>query len=125
MSSSTATDYDAMVRSMCEAVDAHQFDRFVEHFTDSATYRFANREPIQGRTAIREATAGAAGALPSLRHHVDQVAHVGRQLFCRFTIEVEELRMPCVTVIELDASDKVVDYRAHMDITPALPTIND
>jgi len=114
-----------MVREMCAAVDAGDAESFASWFADDATYVFANNEPLTGRAAIAAATAGAAGALPWVRHVVDQVAAVGEdQLFCRFTIETEfpagkPLALPCVTVIRL-AGEQVADYRVHMDITPAL-----
>lgn len=49
---------------------------------------------------------------------------LGNQLFCRLTIETESpegkpLALPCVTVMWLEG-ERVVDYRVHMDITPAL-----
>lgn len=114
-----------MVREMCAAVDAGDADAFASWFADDATYVFGNNEPLTGRAAIAAATAGAAGALPWVRHVVDQVAAVGEdQLFCRFTIETaspegKPLALPCVTVIRL-ADEKVVDYRVHMDLTPAV-----
>ena len=97
---------------------------FASWFADDATYTFGNGDPLVGRDAIEAATAGAAGALPWVRHEVDQVAEVGDQLFCRFTIHTEapdgtELALPCVTVIWL-RGDEIVDYRVHMDIAPAV-----
>jgi hypothetical protein len=60
-----------------------------------------------------------------MRHRVDQVAGVGDQLFCRFTIIVQppdatELQLPCVTVVQVGNDGLITDYRVHMDITPAL-----
>ena len=113
-----------MVREMCAAVDAGDAPAFAAWFTDDATYVFGNNEPLTGRAAITAATAGAAGALPWVHHVVDQVAAVGDQLFCRFTINTaapdgKSLALPCVTVMWLDG-DLVSDYRVHMDLTPAL-----
>ena len=115
---------ERMVREMCAAVDAGDAEAFAAWFTDDATYVFGNNEPLTGRAAITAATAGAAGALPWVHHVVDQVAAVGDQLFCRFTITTatpdgKSLALPCVTVMWLDG-DLVSDYRVHMDITPAL-----
>ena len=75
------------------------------------------------------ATAGAVASIPPVRHRVDQIAQFGDQLFCRFTIEVAAeggtVVMPCVTVIWLapdsgSGAPKIIDYRVHMDISPAL-----
>ncbi len=113
-----------MVREMCAAVDAGDAESFASWFADDATYVFANAAPLTGRAAIMAATAGAAGALPWVRHVVDQVAQVGEdQLFCRFTIETADpdgkpLALPCVSVIRL-AGDRITDYRVHVDLTPA------
>lgn len=117
-------DREQMVHEMCAAVDAGDAKSFAAWFADDATYTFGNNGTLVGRDAIVAATAGAADALPWVHHVVDQVAEVGDQLFCRFTIETEApdgtaLALPCVTVIRLEDA-RVVDYRVHMDITPAL-----
>lgn len=114
---------EEMVRRMCAQVDAGDAEGFASWFRGDATYRFGNGAPMIGRQAIRDATAGAANALPWVRHSVDQVAEVGDQLFCRFTIHTEapdgqEVAMPCVTVIWMEG-DEVVDYRVHIDLAPA------
>jgi uncharacterized protein (TIGR02246 family) len=114
-----------MVRTMCAQVDSGDAGGFAQWFAADATYAFANGPTLVGRDAIEAATAGAAGTLPWVRHAIDQVAELGDQLFCRFTIHTEAptgaaLAMPCVTVIEL-LDDEIIDYRVHMDITPALP----
>ncbi len=118
------TPRELMVHAMCTAVDAGDAESFASWFAEDATYTFANDETRKGRAAIREATAGAAGVLPWVRHSVEQVAEVGDQLFCRFTIHTEApdgaaLALPCATVIWL-TDDRIVDYRVHMDITPAI-----
>ena len=116
---------EEMVRTMCGQVDSGDAGGFAQWFAADATYTFANGPTLTGRDAIEAATAGASGALPWVRHSIDQVAELGDQLFCRFTIHTETstgaaLAMPCVTVIEL-RNGEIVDYRVHMDITPALP----
>jgi hypothetical protein len=104
---------------MCDAVDLGDAEAFGAWFADDAIYRFGAGEPVRGRQG---ATRGAIGSRPSVRHHVDQVAHVGDQLFCRFTItgaaaDEAEVALPCVTVIWL-ADREIVDYRVHIDLTP-------
>jgi len=116
---------EEMVRTMCAQVDAGDASGFARWFAADATYTFANGPTLVGRDAIEAATTGAAAALPWVRHSIDQVAELGDQLFCRFTIHTETptgaaLAMPCVTVIELHDT-KITDYRVHMDITPAMP----
>ncbi|HET6297658.1 MAG TPA: nuclear transport factor 2 family protein [Kribbella sp.] len=116
---------EEMVRTMCAQVDSGDAGGFARWFAADATYTFANGPTLVGRDAIEAATAGAAAALPWVRHSIDQVAELGDQLFCRFTIHTETptgaaLAMPCVTVIELHDT-KIIDYRVHMDITPAMP----
>lgn len=117
-----AAGREAAVRAMCDAVDAGDPEAFGAWFADDAAYRFNAGEPVHGRPGVIEATRGAIGAMPWVRHHVDQVAHVGDQLFCRFTITTAaagqaEVALPCVTVIWV-AGDEIVDYRVHMDLTP-------
>ncbi|UOZ06962.1 cupin domain-containing protein [Amycolatopsis sp. WQ 127309] len=121
---------EQVVRRMCAAVDEHDFAGFGAFFAEDARYRFGSGAPVRGRAAIVAATAAAAAALPTARHRVEQVAEIGRQLFCRFVIEVETPRgaveMPCVTVIELatggtgEGFPEIVDYRVHMDVSPVL-----
>jgi uncharacterized protein (TIGR02246 family) len=112
-----------MVHDMCAAVDTGQAERFGAWFAEDATYRFGNGDVLVGRDAVVAATAGAATSLPWVRHEIVQVAELGDQLFCRFVISTAapdgtEVAMPCVTVIEL-AQNAVVDYRVHIDLTPA------
>jgi len=120
----TTTDAEQMVRTMCAAADADDAETFASFFSDTAYFRFGNAEPLTGRAAIAEATAATVSATLPIRHQVDQVAQVGSQLFCRFTIQAtkpdgEVLNLPCVTVIGMEG-EKIVDYRVHMDISPAL-----
>ncbi|WP_370942229.1 nuclear transport factor 2 family protein [Amycolatopsis sp. cg5] len=117
-----------MVRKMCAQVDADDAAGFAAWFAEDATYTFANQQTVVGPEAIERATAGAARALPWVRHTIDQVAEIGDQLFCRFTIHTaapdgSPLAMPCVTVIQVRGAE-VVDYRVHMDITPAIAQQN-
>jgi uncharacterized protein (TIGR02246 family) len=117
------TGRDRMVAAMCASVDAGDADAFAAWFADDARYRFGNGETTIGRDAVRAATAGAAGALPWVRHTVDQVSYDGDQLYCRFTIATadlagREVELPCVTVIWID-DGWITDYRVHMDLAPA------
>src|SRR5882757_1833485 len=109
---------EEMVRTMCAQVDSGDAGGFARWFAANATYTFANGPTLVGRDAIEAATAGATAVLPWIRHSIDQVAELGDQLFCRFTIHTETptgtaLAMPCATVIEL-LDDEIVDYRVHM-----------
>jgi uncharacterized protein (TIGR02246 family) len=117
-------EHEQLVQALCDAVDDGDAETFGSYFAEDAVYQFGNNEPIIGRAAITEATAGTAGGAWPFHHEVNQVAAIGTQLFCRFTIHVShpsdgELALPCVTVIELRGDD-IVDYRVHMDIRPAL-----
>lgn len=108
---------------MCAAVDRGDAEAFSAWFADDAHYRFANAHPTVGRAAVRAATAEAASSLPWVRHTVDQVAHVGDQLFCRFTISTADsqgrrVALPCVTVLWIK-DGWISDYRVHMDLAPA------
>ena len=121
------SDRAEMVSAMCAAVDAGDAEAFGSWFADDATYTFGNQETLVGRDAVTAATAGAAGALPFVRHEVVQVAEVGDQLFCRFVIHTaapdgSDLALPCVTVIWLDGG-QIVDYRVHMDLSRALAPV--
>jgi ketosteroid isomerase-like protein len=112
-----------MVAAMCAAVDRGDAQDFAAWFAENARYQFGNAEATIGRDAVVAATAGAASALPWVRHTIDQVAHVGDQLFCRFTIGTAnpsgvDVDLPCVTVIWVQNA-AIVDYRVHMDLAPA------
>jgi uncharacterized protein (TIGR02246 family) len=114
----------AMVEDVCAAADAADGTGFAAHFTEDATFRLGNGDVLVGRDAIAASTEATVDAIWPFRHRVDQVAEVGDQLFCRFTIlvtppEGPELDLPCVTVIRLD-DGLIADYRVHMDIGPAV-----
>jgi uncharacterized protein (TIGR02246 family) len=115
-----------MVAAMCAAVDAGEAAAFAAWFSDDATYRFANAPALRGRDAVKAATEATSHALPWVRHTVDQVAHVDNQMFCRFTITTadpagRQVDLPCVTVMWVDNA-RIVDYRVHIDVTPAIAT---
>lgn len=127
MTESTVERDERMVHTMCAAADAGDGETFASFFSESAVFRFGNNEPFSGRAAIAASTEGTVSAIHPARHHVEQIARVGSQLFCRFVIEVTkpdgtELRLPCVTVIGMSGT-QIVDYRVHMDIAPALVTV--
>ncbi|HEX4401629.1 MAG TPA: nuclear transport factor 2 family protein [Galbitalea sp.] len=114
---------DRMVAAMCAAVDRGDAEGFASWFAADARYRFGNSAATIGRSAVLTATEGAANSLPWVRHTVDQIAHLGDQLFCRFTISTAdpagtEVDLPCVTVIWI-AHDEIVDYQVTMDLAPA------
>jgi hypothetical protein len=120
----TLSANEAMINDLCAAADAADGQRFASFFGPDATFRFGNGELLSGRDAIAASTAATVDAIWPMRHRVEQVAEVGRQLFCRFTIlvappDAPELELPCVTVVQLD-DRLIVDYRVHMDISPAL-----
>jgi uncharacterized protein (TIGR02246 family) len=122
--SSAVSSGTAMVEAMCKAADAGDAATFGSYFAEDAVFRFANAEPLVGRAAVEASTAATVELLPWVHHRVDQVAEIGDQLFCRFTIETAapdgtELALPCVTVIQM-TDGLITDYRVHMDITPAL-----
>lgn len=113
---------DTVVQAMCNAVDAGDAEAFGSFFAADASYRFGSGPAVSGREAVIQATRGAIASMPWVRHHVDQVAHFGDQLFCRFTISTAdpagaEVAMPCVTVLWL-AGGEIVDYRVHLDLSP-------
>jgi hypothetical protein len=114
---------EEMVRAMCAAADAGDGQAFAAYFSETARFRFGNNEPLVGRAAIAKSTEATVDAVWPVRHRVDQVAQIGPQLFCRFTIHATtphaEIAMPCVTVIEL-RDGLITDYAVHMDISPAL-----
>lgn len=115
---------EQLVRELCAAADAGDGARFAAFFTEDATFRFANHDVLVGRAAVAASTEATVSALWPVRHVVEQVAEVGDQLFCRFTIVVTppdaaELALPCVTVVQLH-DGLIADYRVHMDIAPAL-----
>jgi uncharacterized protein (TIGR02246 family) len=119
---------DRMVAAMCAAVDRGDAEDFASWFAEDARYRFGGNDATFGRDAVVAATQGAVDSLPWVRHTVDQVAHVGDQLFCRFTISTEDpsgiqVDLPCVTVIWVEG-DAIVDYRVHMDLAPAFASVS-
>ena len=125
-SAPSRTERVEMVHAMCASVDAGDVEGFASWFAPDAVYRFGNSEPTVGVEAVAAATRGAVTSLPWVRHTVDQVAEIDDQLFCRFTIETVDragrpVAMPCVTVITMSGGDpdRIVDYRVHMDLTPA------
>lgn len=125
MTATAVSARETMIRDLCAAADAADGALFASYFAEAATFRFGNFDELTGRAAIAASTEATVDAIWPMRHRVDQVAEVGDQLFCRFTIVVEppdgsELQLPCVTVVQVRDDGLITDYRVHMDIAPAL-----
>lgn len=125
MTATAVESRETMIRELCAAADAGDGARFASFFGEDATFRFANFDELTGRAAIAASTEATVHAIWPTRHRVEQVAEIGDQLFCRFTILVDppgsaELALPCVTVVEVGTDGLITDYRVHMDIAPAL-----
>jgi ketosteroid isomerase-like protein len=103
-------------------IDAFDPDKFVEHLTPDARFRFANADPVTGRAAIRDAVAGFFSTIDGLTHHIKNVWEVGDTVIVQ--LDVEYLRKDGKSVITPNADilvydgDLVSDWQIYIDVAP-------
>jgi ketosteroid isomerase-like protein len=110
------------VQVMCAALDHGDVETFMSYFADDCRFTFANQPVVAGRADVSAAVAGAAGALPGMRHEIVEVVEQGDTLIAELSISIDSahqgrVTLPCVSVMRRDGG-KIVDYRIHMDLTP-------
>ena len=88
------------------AVDRKDAAGFAAVFTEDATLRFGNNEPLVGREAIEAAIAGFFTAMQTLRHQPMRTTATGNLLFLEAFVtylrhDGGEVTVPAMTVFEM------------------------
>lgn len=110
------------MRELYRTIDRMDARGMAEFFTEDASFRFANNEPVVGREGI----AGLAGAIFSsvrgIAHEILNLWEVPGALLSEGLVtytrhDGSEIRLPFVTVSEI-VEGKIRDYRVYIDATP-------
>ena len=109
-----------------QAVDHKDAAGFAAVFTEDASLRFGNAEPIVGRAGIEAAIAHFFTAFVALRHEFDAIVSSGSTLFLQATVTYTRhdgalVTVPAMTVFEMVATSDVPLARRcqiYVDLTP-------
>lgn len=101
-------------------------DEYASYFTEDASFRFGNAEPILGRQAIRDAMVVFFSTIKGLRHEVIGVWEGKWERGTVFSVENEvvytrkddsTVRLPATSTLRMEG-DRIQDWRIFMDISP-------
>lgn len=110
------------VRKFYETIDRMDVRGFAELFTEDASFRFANQEPIVGRDAIMALSTAIFASIRGIAHELVRLWEVPDATLIEGIVtytrhDGSQLRLPFMTVSER-AGDKVHRYRVYIDATP-------
>ena len=108
--------------SLFQAIDNKDVDGFLEHLSESASFRFGSAPAAVGQGAIREAVSGFFDSIAGLKHELSRTIVDGDVLVCEGTVTYErfderQVSLPFVNVFEMSAGT-IDDYRIYIDIGP-------
>ncbi len=112
-----------LVKLAYEAVEANDVETYVTYFTDDATYKVANFDPVIGHEGIRALALPLIDMFNSVTHDVKNVWELGDTVVVEMDITYNRKDgkvsvIPCVDVIHF-AGDKVRELKAYLDPSPA------
>jgi ketosteroid isomerase-like protein len=103
-------------------IDAFDPEKFAVHLTPDARFRFANADPVTGRTAVKEAVAGFFATIDGLTHHIKTVWEFGETVIVQIDVEYRRKDGKTVTVPNADIlvydGELVSDWQIYIDVTP-------
>ncbi|MFE4756761.1 nuclear transport factor 2 family protein [Streptomyces mirabilis] len=115
------SDISEWIDSFYADVDAQLTERVLDRYAPDGEMVFGNNPPAVGLAAIREVLENLGHALDGLRHEwrnrwaVDERTTVLEALVHYRTRGGTEVNLPCVTVIDRDASGLITSLRIHID----------
>lgn len=110
------------IRDYFAEVDRRDADGLLRWYAESASFRFANQPPAQGKPAIRELLSGFYATIATMQHAplgiwADEDSGVF-EAEVRFGMpDGRELRLPAVSVLRV-RDRRVHDFRFVMDASP-------
>jgi hypothetical protein len=103
-------------------IDSFDPDKFVSHLTENVVFRFGNGEPVEGRSAVREAVAGFFSSIGGLTHHILQTWDAGQTSIAKIDVEYVRTDGKHVTVPNADIlvfdGDLVSNWQIYIDLAP-------
>lgn len=126
----TRTEIERWAHTLyADHVDHKDAAAFAAVFTDDATLRFGNAEPLHGRAAIEEAIAHFFTAFVSLRHVMERVSIDGDAVFLQARVTYTRhdghvVSVPAMTVFDMGDEDDAAGRRLarrceiYVDLAP-------
>jgi ketosteroid isomerase-like protein len=109
--------------SLFDAIDSMDPVRFAEHLAPDVRFVYGSREPVEGKSAVKESVAAFFSAFRTIRHEVERVLECGSDdvvVVGRVTYGTHDGRtveVPFANVFSM-AGGAIRDYRIYVDPTP-------
>ncbi|MEM7731084.1 MAG: nuclear transport factor 2 family protein [Pseudomonadota bacterium] len=115
------------VRQYFSDVDSRDIDRILQYYAADARFRFGNNEPAVGTDAI-------AAALRGFFEQIDGIQHASKGIWLgdhdavfeaevHFQVGDANIAVPAVSILRLDRTSKIADFRFVMDAQPVFDLI--
>ena len=113
---------DGVPRSLFDAIDAMNVDRFVGFLTEDAEFRFGSAPSVRGRKAIAEGVQAFFASIAGLSHRVSRVWRDGDAVVCEGEVRYQrhngsDIVIPFVDVFEYQGQ-LISRYLIYIDIGP-------
>lgn len=110
------------VDSFYATIDRMDAEGFAEFFTEDASFRFANQDPVVGRGAIAGFGTAIFSSLRAIAHEIHVVWEVPGALVNEGHVtytrpDGKQIRLPFMTVSEM-RGPKIENYRVYIDSAP-------
>ncbi|MFC8662270.1 nuclear transport factor 2 family protein [Streptomyces sp. NPDC057199] len=110
------------VQAVFADIDAQDLNKFVAHLTEDVVFRFANAEPVIGRTAVAEAVRGFFGTIDGLSHQLLGSWDAGDVKVVQADVTYRRKDGTSVTVPNADIltydGDLVSRWQIYIDLAP-------
>lgn len=111
------------LRSYYDDVDNRRMDAFLAHHAPDAKIFYGNNPPAVGIEAIRGAIGGLWQAIDGLKHRIINVWGDDSRLVLEAATtysrkDGKDVTVPCVSILERNASGKITELRVHIDMAP-------
>jgi ketosteroid isomerase-like protein len=114
------------VNRLFQSIDALDTDAFVGFMTDDVVFRFANSDPVKGKTAVHGAVTAFFASIRSVRHEVldtwvnpDAVICHGKVQYTRHDSSL--LTVPFANIFKMQG-DLIKEYLIYVDISELYAT---
>lgn len=113
----------ARVAEMYTALDCGDLDSFVESLSPNVRFRRGNGPVVEGVGAVRVALERFYRTVAGVRHEIVGIWRDGNVVTCELWVTYKRLdaavaSIPAVSLLRLERSEKIVDYRIFYDATP-------
>lgn len=110
---------DGNIQELFRAIDDKDVAKFATFLAPRISFRFANAEPVTGKSAVTRAVAGFFDSIHALSHEIDRTIRQGRYVICEGRViytrhDASLLKVPFLNLFDID-NGLIEDYRIYVD----------